>query len=258
MKKTLKELRNEHGLTQQQLADELGVNVRTVQGWESGKRPISRNNKKFVALYFGIPEDELDTATYKQMESKDVAKLFSSDSGATILFAKTQTGEANRPSAFLSDYVDFLKENQKDIKVTIVDPYCGEFYDFVKENKDIVDDYYVPKIDKNTTRLQSLETLLDVTNEKLEDVLKMTLDREKELSKDKNVDFPHYLLMIDEVKILLSTDNDEKQKKFFHLIKQISKLGKETNIHLILDSGKVSESFIEEVFPVREALNVLP
>lgn len=37
--KQIKRLRAKHGLLQKHLADKCGVSVRTVQGWEQGKRP---------------------------------------------------------------------------------------------------------------------------------------------------------------------------------------------------------------------------
>lgn len=63
MKKTLKELRKEHHLTQQQLADELGVNIRTIQTWENKeykRTRISPVKRKFVAKYFKVKEEDID------------------------------------------------------------------------------------------------------------------------------------------------------------------------------------------------------
>lgn len=63
MKKTIKELRKEKGLTQQQLADELGVALRTIQGWENhhqGRGTISPVKRKFVAKYFKVKQEDID------------------------------------------------------------------------------------------------------------------------------------------------------------------------------------------------------
>ena len=52
---TLKELRKEKGLTQQELANELGTSLRTIQHWEN----IGIANKmtqKLISLYFSVPE----------------------------------------------------------------------------------------------------------------------------------------------------------------------------------------------------------
>lgn len=58
-KKTLKQLRNERGLTQQQFADELGFARPTVARWELGTQQLKLSNKKLIALYFGVKEDDI-------------------------------------------------------------------------------------------------------------------------------------------------------------------------------------------------------
>lgn len=56
---TLRELRKNKGLTQQQLADELGTNTRNVQYWES-TGVNSSMAKKLISLYFKVPEKLID------------------------------------------------------------------------------------------------------------------------------------------------------------------------------------------------------
>lgn len=58
--KTLKELREEHHLTQKQLADELGVNIRTIGKWEHNEVNIPKMTKKYIAQYFDINENNID------------------------------------------------------------------------------------------------------------------------------------------------------------------------------------------------------
>lgn len=50
----LKELRQEKGLTQQALADEMGVTKRTYIYWEKGDRQIKPEKAQQLADYFGV------------------------------------------------------------------------------------------------------------------------------------------------------------------------------------------------------------
>ncbi|MDY4034523.1 MAG: helix-turn-helix domain-containing protein [Streptococcus dysgalactiae] len=50
----LKELRKEKGLTQQGLADDIGVHFRTLQNWENGKADIKSDKAQTLADYFGV------------------------------------------------------------------------------------------------------------------------------------------------------------------------------------------------------------
>nr|DAE25683.1 MAG TPA: Repressor protein CI [Siphoviridae sp. ctC6Q17] len=55
----LKELRKEKGLSQQALANELGVHYRTLQNWENGETDIKLSQAKMLADYFGVSETYL-------------------------------------------------------------------------------------------------------------------------------------------------------------------------------------------------------
>ncbi|HFQ4128142.1 helix-turn-helix domain-containing protein [Streptococcus agalactiae] len=50
----LKELRKEKGLTQQGLADDIGVHFRTLQNWENGKADIKSDKAQALADFFGV------------------------------------------------------------------------------------------------------------------------------------------------------------------------------------------------------------
>ena len=55
----LKDLRIEKGLSQKQLAKELGVLGRTVSYWESGKRECDFDTLIFIAKFFDVSTDYL-------------------------------------------------------------------------------------------------------------------------------------------------------------------------------------------------------
>ena len=50
----LKQLRKEKGLTQQEVADEIGVTKRTYIYWENGENQIKANRASQLADYFGV------------------------------------------------------------------------------------------------------------------------------------------------------------------------------------------------------------
>lgn len=50
----LKQLRKEKGLTQQEVADEIGVTKRTYIYWENGENQIKANRADELADYFGV------------------------------------------------------------------------------------------------------------------------------------------------------------------------------------------------------------
>ena len=55
----LKDLRIEKGLSQKQLAKELGVLERTVSYWESGKRECDFDTLILIAKFFAVSTDYL-------------------------------------------------------------------------------------------------------------------------------------------------------------------------------------------------------
>lgn len=58
-KSVLKELRNEKGLSQKQLAKELGVLERTISYWESGSRECDFDTLILIAKFFDVSVDFL-------------------------------------------------------------------------------------------------------------------------------------------------------------------------------------------------------
>ena len=55
----IKKLREARGLSQQELASELGVSLASIKNWESNKTRIKLSNALKVVKYFGIKMDYL-------------------------------------------------------------------------------------------------------------------------------------------------------------------------------------------------------
>ena len=71
----LKELRERKNLTQQELADNLGISKRTLGYWEKGERQIKPDKAQELADYFGVSVGYLLGYGYKKRETKSVEKL---------------------------------------------------------------------------------------------------------------------------------------------------------------------------------------
>lgn len=55
----IKTLRQEAGLTQQALADQLGVMRKTISNWERGNNIIATSNARKLSQYFQVSIDDL-------------------------------------------------------------------------------------------------------------------------------------------------------------------------------------------------------
>lgn len=58
-KNRIRDLRKQYRLSQQALADQIGVFRNTISNWETGYSQISLENAKKVAEYFGVTIDYL-------------------------------------------------------------------------------------------------------------------------------------------------------------------------------------------------------
>ncbi|WP_421038548.1 helix-turn-helix domain-containing protein [Streptococcus hyointestinalis] len=69
----LKELRKEKGLTQQELADIMGVTRRGYQKWEKGESTMKSDNAQKLANFFGVEVSYL--LGYSKTPKIDIAKI---------------------------------------------------------------------------------------------------------------------------------------------------------------------------------------
>ncbi|MGB3328046.1 MAG: helix-turn-helix transcriptional regulator [Thermomicrobiales bacterium] len=60
MQKTIRQFREELGLTQLQLANELGVTPSTIYNWERGTHEPKASQLKAMAMLFGVRMDDID------------------------------------------------------------------------------------------------------------------------------------------------------------------------------------------------------
>ena len=118
----LKELRKEKGLTQQGLADDIGVHFRTLQNWENGKADIKSDKAQQLAVYFDVPVAYLLGYTDSKVIPLDeyvehfITKGTVKD-GITYIGQKDliqNYQELNSENQkLLEDFADFLKARQK-------------------------------------------------------------------------------------------------------------------------------------------------
>ena len=71
----IKELRERKNLTQQELADNLGISKRTLGYWEKGEVQIKPDKAQALADYFEVSVGYLHGYGYKKRETKSVEKL---------------------------------------------------------------------------------------------------------------------------------------------------------------------------------------
>lgn len=86
----LKELREERGLTQQELAKKIGVHYRTIQNWENGNRNF-RNNKIIpcISEYLGVSIPYLlGYSDIKNEQTEETITISKSEYEALINFKK--------------------------------------------------------------------------------------------------------------------------------------------------------------------------
>ena len=86
----LKELRQNHGLSQKEFSKEIGAAQNTVSNWENGNRLMDINTATKIATYFGVSTDYLlgtelnDTNESKPIADEDIMfALFGGEKGIT-------------------------------------------------------------------------------------------------------------------------------------------------------------------------------
>jgi len=112
----LKELRKEKGLTQQGLADEIGITKRTYIYWEQGERQIKPDKAQALADFFGVSVGYLLGYTNNpKLYSDEIA--IEPEEGVVLTHSEQRNNEKLDPirkkaQKQKDDFVNFLSENQ--------------------------------------------------------------------------------------------------------------------------------------------------
>ena len=165
----LKELRKDKGLSQQALAEQIGVHYRTLQNWENGKTHIKPEKAEQLASFFNVPVVHL-------LGYDDIGDLITDTEDSL----KKGVEEQQKVGQQASSHYDYFLETIFDVLNT--------FKEGTKENKleqkdslEMIDtlEYLVTSLDKWNKKLYESQTMLLQY-----DKLKQKIDYSKQESKN--------------------------------------------------------------------------
>ena len=146
----LKELRKDKGLSQQALAEQIGVHYRTLQNWENGKTHIKPEKAEQLASFFNVPVVHL-------LGYDDIGDLITDTEDSL----KKGVEEQQKVGQQASSHYDYFLETIFDVLNT--------FKEGTKENKleqkdslEMIDtlEYLVTSLDKWNKKLYESQTML--------------------------------------------------------------------------------------------------
>lgn len=146
----LKELRKDKGLSQQALAEQIGVHYRTLQNWENGKTNIKPEKAEQLAGFFNVPVVHL-------LGYDDIEDLITDTEDSL----KKGVEEQQKAGQQASSHYDYFLETIFDVLDT--------FKEGTKENKleqkdslEMIDtlEYLVTSLDKWNKKLYESQTML--------------------------------------------------------------------------------------------------
>lgn len=146
----LKELRKDKGLSQQALAEQIGVHYRTLQNWENGKTHIKPEKAEQLASFFNVPVVHL-------LGYDDIGDLITDTEDSL----KKGVEEQQKVGQQASSHYDYFLETIFDVLDT--------FKEGTKENKleqkdslEMIDtlEYLVNSLDKWNKKLYESQTML--------------------------------------------------------------------------------------------------
>lgn len=108
----LKELRLEKGLTQEKLANKLGINRTTIAKIESGDRDLTLDHIQRMSDFFGVPYDYLLGKTNNRTNTIQIVDMTNSKDGVTPIQMEVlkKIDDLNvKDLEQIMDYIDFIK-----------------------------------------------------------------------------------------------------------------------------------------------------
>lgn len=109
IKDNLRRIRKEKKMTQQQLADQIGVNVYAIKSWESGRYEPTTKNAFEVAKVLGVTMDEL---LGHNLEEPSLDFIVEHSPGRTAFIDEVMTMPEERFRRILK-YSEFLKKEDE-------------------------------------------------------------------------------------------------------------------------------------------------
>lgn len=169
----------------------------------------------------------------------------------TLITGQTGSGKTYTTLLLLNAYAAMARKGHINLKMTIVDPKLADLKRFADKNGDVVDKCIAPRLQMK----KNAGSLMNDVNTELSKIVDMIIERQGELLKNKYADFPHYLLVIDELIALQVTSEKEIVDKFKKLLTQILVTGRETNVHVMLISQSFNSKYIDTT--IREQANLI-
>ncbi|HFI0019306.1 MAG: helix-turn-helix transcriptional regulator [Streptococcus suis] len=132
----LKTLRKENNLTQEELAQKIGVNLRTLQKWENGESSIRTKNAEKLAKHFGVSVGYLlGYEDYQQIEDdamssyKEIVRLLHANADIKEIISKYEESQKKHGKWNISlfiDNADNISLIEQSIKAQILDKFSEE------------------------------------------------------------------------------------------------------------------------------------
>ena len=127
----IKNLRESKGLSQDRLSQELGINLRTLQGWENGETAIRSKNINRIADYFNVTVPELlGYEDFYKIErealesSSDISEKLNDPNYNRIILEYNESNKKNGKFVLLlSTETDAVPLIEKSIEKVILDNY---------------------------------------------------------------------------------------------------------------------------------------